>query len=48
MLPKNQSKSDINLKLPPVGTYNPTPVSFNLFENAIGAEKKKARSFFNK
>jgi hypothetical protein len=31
VLPKNQSKSDINIKLPPVGTYNPSPVSFSLF-----------------
>ena len=34
------------MKLPPVGTYQPLPVSYQLFENDIGT-KKHHKSYFN-
>lgn len=41
---KSDSKS---LKLPPVGTYSPLPVAYELFENEL-ATKKRHKSFFSK
>lgn len=48
VLPKNKSHSASGVKLPPVGTYNPVPVSFKLFQSVAGLEQKKGKSVFDK
>jgi hypothetical protein len=42
---KNKEK---NVKLPPVGTYNPLPMAYNLFDNSLALDKKRYKSYFNK
>ena len=37
----------MSVKLPPVGTYTPLPLEYNLFENELGS-KKRYRSDLNK
>jgi hypothetical protein len=36
------------LKLPPVGTYNPLPMEYNLFDNSLATDKKRYRSYFSR
>lgn len=36
------------MKLPPVGTYNPLPMEYNLFDNSLATDKKRYRSYFSR
>lgn len=36
------------MKLPPVGTYDPLPIEYTLFDNLKNVEKKKSKSYFNR
>ena len=45
---EKKTKASTSLKLPPVGTYNPLPQSYELFDNSLKADKKRYKSYFNK
>ena len=46
-LNKEKPSKSMSVKLPPVGTYTPLPLEYNLFENELGS-KKRYRSDLNK
>lgn len=47
---ENEKKKAVStsLKLPPVGTYNPLPMAYQLFDNSLATDRKRYKSFFNK
>lgn len=43
-----KSQSQHSMNLPPVGTYNPLPIEYSLFDNLAGSAKKSKKTHFNR
>jgi hypothetical protein len=43
-----KSQSQHSMNLPPVGTYNPLPIEYSLFDNLAGSDKKGKKTRFNR
>lgn len=44
---KGKKVASKSVRLPPVGTYSPRPVAYQLFENELAAQKRY-KSYFNR